>query len=40
MEILPELRELACYWNAYAHSSFSPFIDARQSAGYPVTLVH
>ena len=39
MEILPELRELACYWNAYAHSSFSPFIDARQSAGYPVTAV-
>ena len=40
IEILPELKELACYWNDYAHSSFAPFIDARQSAGCPVTLIH
>jgi hypothetical protein len=40
IEILPELKELVCYWNDYTHSSFAPFIDARQSVGYPVTLVH
>ena len=40
IELLPELRELACSWNDYTYSSFAPFIAARQSAGCPVTLVH
>ena len=40
IELLPQLRELACSWNDYTHSSFAQFIHARQRTGCPVTLVH
>ena len=37
-ELLPELLELSCERNYLIHV-FTPFIDARHRAGYPVTLV-
>jgi hypothetical protein len=40
IELLPELRELACPQDNAARAAFAPFIDARQSAGHPVILAH
>jgi len=38
MELLPELQELT-YSGGNADDAFTPFIDARQNAGHPVTLI-
>lgn len=38
-ELLPELQELTCPWSSYASDVFTSFIDARQNAGHPVSLV-
>jgi hypothetical protein len=39
LEILPELQELTYPGSGNANDAFTPFIDARQNAGRPVTLV-
>ena len=39
LELLPELQELTYYGSGDAGDAFTPFIDARQNAGHPVTLV-
>jgi hypothetical protein len=39
MELLPRLREISCSAVGAARDAFTPFIDARQNAGDPVTLV-
>ena len=39
LELLPELQELTCSGNGDTDDAFISFIDARQSSGYPVTLV-
>ena len=38
IELLPELKELACPLNNVVRVAFAPFINARQSAGHPVIL--
>jgi hypothetical protein len=38
LELLPELQELTYPGGSDADHAFTPFIDARQSAGRPVTL--
>jgi len=39
MELLPELNELKYYGLGDAGDAFTAFIDARQNAGHPITLV-
>jgi hypothetical protein len=39
LELLPELHELSYSGSGNANDAFTPFIDARQSAGRPVTLI-
>jgi hypothetical protein len=39
MELLPELQELTYSGDGDLGDAFTPFIDARQNAGHPVTLV-
>ena len=39
LELLPELKELSYSAIGASHDAFTPFIDARQKAGCPVTLV-
>ena len=39
-ELLPKLQELACPGGDDTGVLFTPFIDARQCAGRPVTLIH
>ena len=40
LELLPELQELTYSGSGDAGDSFTPFIDARQNAGRPVTLIN
>ena len=40
LELLPELQKLTCPGSEDAGDVFMAFIDARQNAGRPVTLVH
>ena len=40
LELLPELQELAYIGIRDTGDAFTPFIDAHQNAGRPVTLVH
>ena len=40
LEILPELQELTYPESGDTGDAFAPFIEARQNAGRPVTLVH
>ena len=39
LELLPELEEPAYFGSGDAGDAFTPFVDARQNAGRPVTLV-
>ena len=39
LELLPELQELAYSGSGNASSAFTSFIDTRQNAGRPVTLI-
>jgi hypothetical protein len=39
LELLPELQELTYFGSGNAGDAFNPFIDARQDAGRPLTLV-
>ena len=39
LQVLPELQELECYGEGDIGDAFTSFIDARQNAGRPVTLV-
>ncbi len=39
LELLPELQELTYYESGSADDGFTSFIDARQNAGRPLTLV-
>jgi hypothetical protein len=39
-ELLPELQELSCPVMASSDNAFIPFIDARQKAGIPVTIIN
>ena len=39
LELLPELQELAYFGSGDTGNPFTPFIDARQDAGHPVTLI-
>ena len=39
LELLPELQELTCLGSRDTGDAFTPFIDARQNTGRPVTLV-
>jgi hypothetical protein len=39
LELLPELQELTYSGSGNANDAFAPFIDARQDAGRPVTLI-
>ena len=38
-ELLPELQELSCSAGTFSVDVFTPFIDARERAGRPVTLI-
>jgi hypothetical protein len=40
LELLPELEELTYFGSRDTGDAFTSFIDARQSAGRPVALVH
>jgi hypothetical protein len=40
LEFLPELQELTYSGSGNANDAFTPFIDARQNAGRPVTLIN
>jgi len=40
LELLPELQELTYSGNGDTGDAFTSFIDARQSSGHVVTLVH
>ena len=40
LELLPELQNLTYFGNRDTDDAFNSFIDARQNAGRPVTLVH
>ncbi len=39
-ELLPELQELSCSELSFSLDAFTPFVDARQKAGRPVTVTH
>ena len=39
LELLPELQEVMYYGSGDAGDAFTPFIDTRQDAGRPVTLI-
>ena len=39
LELLPELQEITYSGSGNANDVFTPFIDARQNAGRPVTLI-
>jgi hypothetical protein len=39
LEVLPELQELTYSGSGNANDAFTSFIDARQNAGHPVTLI-
>jgi hypothetical protein len=39
LELLPELQELTYSGSGNADNAFASFIDARQNAGRPVTLI-
>ncbi|KAF8468665.1 hypothetical protein DFH94DRAFT_775089 [Russula ochroleuca] len=39
-ELLPELQELSYFAAGASHNAFALFIDARQKAGRPVTVIH
>ena len=39
LEVLPELQELTYSWNGNTGGAFTSFIDARQNAGRPITLI-
>ncbi|KAH9981787.1 hypothetical protein BJV74DRAFT_853560 [Russula compacta] len=39
-DLLPELKELVCSTGGDANNAFTAFIDARQTVGNPVALVH
>jgi hypothetical protein len=39
LEVLPELQELAYSGSNNANNAFTSFIDTRQNAGRPVTLI-
>ena len=39
LELLPELQELTYFGSGNTGDAFTSFIDARRSAGHPVTLV-
>ena len=39
IELLPELQKLSCSTTGASHNAFTQFIDARQKAGRPVTVV-
>jgi hypothetical protein len=39
VELLPELQELTYSASRYVGDAFTSFVDARQNAGHPVTLV-
>jgi hypothetical protein len=39
-ELLPELQELSYFAAGTSHNAFALFIDARQKAGRPVTVIH
>ena len=40
LELLPELQELTYFGSGNTSGAFTSFIDSRQNAGRPVTLVH
>ena len=40
LELLPALQELTYSWNGNIDGAFTSFVDARQNAGRPITLVH
>ena len=40
MELLPELQKLSYSGRRTSRDAFTQFIDARQKAGHPVTVVH
>jgi hypothetical protein len=40
LELLPELQELTYFGSRDIGDAFTSFIDSRQNAGRPVTLVH
>jgi hypothetical protein len=40
LEMLPELQELTYSWNGNIDDAFTSFVDARQNAGRPITLIH
>ena len=39
LDLLPELQDLTYSGSSDTGNAFTPFIDARQNAGHPVTLV-
>ena len=39
LELLPELQELTYSGSGNANDAFTPFVDARQNAGRPITLI-
>jgi hypothetical protein len=39
LELLPELQELTYSWSGNTCDAFTSFIDVRQNAGHPVTLI-
>jgi hypothetical protein len=39
LELLPELQELTCFGSGDTGDAFTSFINSRQNAGRPVTLV-
>jgi hypothetical protein len=39
LELLPELQDLTYSGSGNASDAFTPFIDVRQNAGRPVTLI-
>jgi hypothetical protein len=40
MDLLPELQELSCPVTPTSVKAFTPFIDAREEAGRPVTIIY
>ena len=40
LELLPELHELTYFGSGNTGNAFTSFIDSRQEAGRPLTLVH
>jgi hypothetical protein len=39
-ELLPQLQEVSYSGTGASHNAFTPFIDARQIVGCPVTMIH